>query len=257
MLAPKHLNINSEISRCGVQVLVSEQFLDGAQVTAVGQQVFGEAGAQQVRVVTAPGCSPVLFSDPVIPAANTECATGVAIDYLPHSAAVGESLAVARHKQYQGFAWPCAAADSNPGLDEPHHFTRERHIAVCAAFTAANEQGLVGQDVTDLECDELAGADTGFIGQADHDVVAESYQRREIRRSEQLANFGLGQHTWQPRRCAPGGWHQQIQVHVDVFPALQPTVPAADGIQFLVERGRGHRGAAIACPGGDGGSVRC
>ena len=256
MLAPDHLNVDCEIPGRGGQVSMSQEFLDGTEVTAVLQQMCRKARSEKMGIVAAPRRSAMLSSDFVISSANAQRLSSISIDDTPDGVAIGEPLAIAGYEEHQRFTGPCFTPDRHPRLEQSKQLGGKRHMAVDATFAGPDKQRSVRKDIADLKPDDLAGTDACFVGEPDNDVVPEPDQRCQVRRGQQFAHFDLCKNSRQSWVRTLRRWHHQIQVDVGMAPASQPSVPTADRIELLVKRRPGYRGTPGACPGRDGGLVR-
>lgn len=245
MLPFQQLNIDGKVSGCSGQRPVAKQFLDGSQIAAVREQMGGEAGTKQVRVMAGPGLPFSGLADLVIATCDAYGAPGVPVNNLPYSMPAGEPFPMLGDKQADSFTWPRCAPESYPGPQQLVQLEGERQISIDAALAGSDEQRGIVEDVADFKIHDLRCADPGFIDQAQYDVIAEANERIQSRLSENLRHILYGENPGQPDGGSVASWELLRDIGINVAPAAQVAVPGPDSSQLLVKCRNAHSFAAF------------
>lgn len=252
---PEHFHVDGKVSCGGVELVVSEELLNGADVATVLEEVGRHRGAQEVRVVGLPWPVAADSLEPVVALGEPEGLSCVEIDAAPDGPGGGEWSACVGDEKGVRFAWPGLSAYADPAFEQAYHLFADWEQPVLTTFATFNQNGAVWKDRANLKGDELAGSKPGFIKQPHHDVVSESRQRCQVRGHEQLSHLPLGKASGDPCWGAVGAGDLFGDVVVDNLHLQRPAIERPNSREFHVEGGDTHNGAPHLHPTMNGGFV--
>lgn len=253
---PEHVEVDGQVSGCGVDAAVAEQLLNGAEITSIIEQMRGHGRTQQVRVHALPWSQLANALEALISTSKPQRLPGVKVNAAPDAPSGAERSTKVCDEQGVGFARARLSAYSQPAIQQAHHFLAKRHYSVISAFAVDDKQGSVGLDGADLQFDELTGTQTGFVKQAHYHVVPVSRQRGQLRCGQQLANLPFGKHAWDALRCSLRLRQEDADIGVNVSEKKSPAVKGPNRRQFIIKRAGANRTAPASDPAIDGGLTR-
>lgn len=215
MLSFEHFDVHTKIARGGIHAGVTKHFLHRSEIASILQQVSGERGAQQVRVLALPWptLGTALQALPTSPTAKTlPC---IPVNDLPKAAAIPERLSCARNKEAGRLPRARLPANANPALYESDQLGRNGDYTVISALTCQHHNGVVWPNGPELKSNNLSSTQACFIRQAHHHVVAVPNQGVDGRNGKEMADLLLREVSRKPGRCSPGRRQQQGYVRCE------------------------------------------
>lgn len=242
--APDHVHVDGQIARGGGELRVAEHFLNRTEITPACQQVCGETGTQQVRVVSRPGLVSTGGPKNLVATAPAERVAAVLVHDHPYRATRPEATPESVDKKSGPFTWGERAPDGFPCSQEAGQFLTDGYQPIYSTLAAYHGHKTVRQDITHPKVCQLAGAEPCFVRKAQYQVVSKPCRSRQVRGRKELGNLIFGQMTHQSLVGLRARRHEAPEVW-QVIKRVRPPVERAQRRQVDIQRPRGDSSAPV------------
>lgn len=238
--------IQTTVAFNAAHAVIAKQELNGSHVDAFVEHLLGKGGAQQVRVVAAPGFAVVSADNFVITPREAQ-RVGVTVNHLPDAGRRTKLQTSGGDKQRLALAGPGFTAAHHPFLQQTLQRRGDRAVS-SAPISLNNHDKTVIVHGPQREGNEFMGLDAGLIQNPHDHVITKPHKRADVWLGQQLSHFFFMQHARQLLRRFQARWELFRQVLCTVTRRKNPSIERPNGRNLTVIRRNTAFFPAINCP---------